>query len=44
MELAGDKAAGVFSLEDARNSYLTAMEKLDSLDLSLGQAKKRIDL
>ena len=44
LEKAGDKAAGYYSLEEARKHYESAIGLLDGLDMSNEQKRKRIDI
>ena len=44
LELAGDKAAGVFSLPEARKHYLDGIALIDAQDKGPDRLRKRIDL
>ena len=44
MELAGDKAAGFFALDDARARYHAALTRLDGMEMTPERKASRIDL
>ncbi|MCH9046672.1 MAG: AAA family ATPase [SAR324 cluster bacterium] len=44
MELAGDKAAGFFSLDDARARFRKALNRLDGMEMTPERKAHRIDL
>jgi tetratricopeptide (TPR) repeat protein len=44
LEQAGDKAAGYSSMQESRKHYSSAIEFVDSLDMTVEQKHKRIDL